>query len=139
MITVSFGAILLIIAGICFVYALVKGKLGPLWDAIHEMLCGADGRMSSKNCGYFMGAATLCVSFAKLNLALCRRIDQPNSNFDPTMVYIALLGFVAALVGGVVVASSAIQAKLQAKLQGTPDAATQNIGSVENLTQDGPK
>ena len=102
------------------------------------MLCGADGKPSSKNAGYFMGAAVLCWSYIKITLAIVRRIDSIKE-FDPTWVFVVLLSVIAGLVGIVVLGSSAIQAKLQAKLQGPPDGPLQTIEKVETLTQEGPK
>jgi hypothetical protein len=58
---------------------------------------------------------------------------------DPTTIFIVLVSAIASLVGAVVLGASAIQAKLQAKLQGPPGAPLQTIEKVENLSQEGPK
>jgi hypothetical protein len=84
-----------------------------------------------------MGAAALCWSFAKITLAVCRAID--NGQLDPTTIFIVQVSAIASLVGAVVLGASAIQAKLQAKLQGPPGAPLQTIEKVENLSQEGPK
>lgn len=131
-----FGALVAVIGGIYLVVAYSRGELKAFFAFAYELLSGADGKPSSKNCGYFMGAAVLCWGFAKMTLAICRRIDAPGSQFDPSMIYLVLLSAITALVGAVVVASSAIQAKLQAKLNAPPDAGTtQVIGDVGTLTQ----
>jgi hypothetical protein len=131
----NFGVLVGIFMGIVACIAYARGELGGFIAYLREMLNGADGKASSKNAGYFMGAAVLCWSYAKITLAIVRRIDSMKE-FDPTWVFVVLLSVIAGLVGVVVLGSSAIQAKLQAKLQGPADPPIQSIDKVENLTQE---
>ena len=138
----NFGAIVALVLGVFLIVAYGRGELKAFFTFLYEMFSGADGKPSSKNCGYFMGAGTLCWGFAKLTLAICRRVDAPLSTFDPTVVYLTLLSAITGLVGIVILGASAIQANLKAKLEGPvppPDPSTQSIGKVENLIQEGPK
>lgn len=135
----NFGALCAISLAIFACIAYWRGELGGLFVFAKDMLTGADGHASTKNAGYFMGAVVLCWSFSKITLATCRRIDAPVMPLDPTMIFCAELGVIATLVGVMYLGGTAIQAKLKAKLEGPPDGATQNIGNVETLTQDGPK
>lgn len=112
----------------CIAYA--RGELGAVISFGRELLEGADGKASSKNAGYFMGAAVLCWSYTKVTLAVCRRIDWIQT-FDPTWVFVILLSVIAGLVGVVVLGASAIQARLQARLQGSSDPSLPPLGKVE--------
>lgn len=112
----------------CIAYA--RGELGAVIAFGREMLEGADGKASSKNAGYFMGAAVLCWSYTKVTLAVCRRIDWIKE-FDPTWVFVILLSVIAGLVGVVVLGASAIQARLQAKLQGSAEPPTPTAPKAE--------
>lgn len=107
-----FGAIVASAFGIYLAIAYARGELKPLFLFAKEMLSGPDGRASTKNAGYFMGAATLCWSFVKVTLATCRRIDSAESPLDPTTVFITLLGVIASLVGVMYLGGKAIMAKV---------------------------
>jgi hypothetical protein len=137
MISQHFGVLFAIFAGIMLSISHYRGELKGLIEFGREMLCGADHQPSSKNAGYFMGAASLCWAFTKVTLAICRSIDL--GQLDPTTIFIVLVSAIAGLVGVVVLGASAIQARLQAKLQGPPDPPAQAISNVENLTQEAPK
>lgn len=126
----NFGALVGIFFGVVACIAYWRGELGAVIAFGREMLEGADGKASSKNAGYFMGAAVLCWSYAKITLAVVRRIDSIQ-DFDPTWVFVVLLSVIAGLVGVVVLGASAIQARLQAKLQGTPEPPNQPAPKAE--------
>lgn len=107
-----FGAIVASAFGIYLAIAYYRGELKPLLLFLKDMLSGPDGRASTKNTGYFIGTITLCWSFVKITLATCRRIDMPENNLDPTAVFMALLGVIATLVGGMYLGGKAIMAKV---------------------------
>lgn len=107
-----FGAIVGASLGIYLAVAYARGELKPLLMFAKDMLSGPDGRASTKNAGYFMGAVTLCWAFVRVTLATCRRIDSPQNPLDPTTVFITLLGVIATLVGAMYLGGKAIMAKV---------------------------
>jgi hypothetical protein len=108
-----FGALVAVALGIYLLIAYTRGELKELFAFAKEML-STDGHASTKNAGYFMGAATICWSFAKITLATCRRIDAPTAPLDPTAIFIAELGVIATLVGVMYLGGKALMAKFGA-------------------------
>ncbi len=108
-----FGILVAVALGIYLVICYARGELSALFTFIKDMLSGPDGRPSTKNAGYFMGAAVLCWSFAKITLATCRRIDHPVAPLDPTTIFIAELGVIATLVGVMYLGGKALMSKVQ--------------------------
>jgi hypothetical protein len=115
-----FGALVAVALGIYLVVAYTRGELKELFAFAKDML-STDGRASTKNAGYFMGAATICWSFAKITLATCRRIDSPVAPLDPTMIFCAELGVIATLVGVMYLGGKALMAKFGATPPPTED------------------
>lgn len=114
----NFGALCAISLAIFLCIGYWRGELDALFAFLKEMLCGPDGRASTKNVGYFLGAATLCWSFAKITLATCRRIDAANMPMDPTAVFCAELAVIATLVGAAYLGGKYFMAKGSEALTG---------------------
>jgi hypothetical protein len=114
----NFGSLCAIALAVFACIAYWRGELGDFFLFLKDMLCGPDGRPSTKNAGYFMGAAILCWSFSKVTLAVCRRIDAPLSTFDPTMIFLGELGVIATLVGVAYLGGKYFMAKGKAALEG---------------------
>lgn len=108
-----FGALVATAFGLYLLVAYVRGELREFFSFVRGMLCGPDGRPSTKNVGYFMGAATICWSFAKVTLATCRRIDAPTNPLDPSMIFVTELGVIATLVGVMYLGGKALMSKFQ--------------------------
>lgn len=102
----NFGALCAIALAIFLCIGYARGELDSLFTFLKQTLSTRkpDGTWepSTKNMGYFLGAATLCWSFVKVTLAVCRRIDQqttPPTALDPTWIFIVELAVIATLVG----------------------------------------
>lgn len=94
-----FGAFCAVALSAFLVSAYVRGEAPAFYKFLHELATDSrTGMASTKNVGYLSGLAVLCWSFAKVTLATCRRIDQVGG-LDPTTVFLAELGIIAALVG----------------------------------------
>jgi hypothetical protein len=110
-----FGALVAIALGIYLVVAYWRGELKDFFTFARQALSTrlADGTWipSTKSIGYFMGAATICWSFAKITLAVCRRIDAPKDPLDPTLIFVTELGVIATLVGVMYLGGKALAAK----------------------------
>jgi hypothetical protein len=91
-----FGAVVAIALGVYLIVAYSRGELKNLFAFLKEMLSDAGGHASTKSAGFFAGVATLCWSFAKVTLAVCRRID---TGADPNVIFVAELAVIATLVG----------------------------------------
>ena len=106
-----FGVLVASVLALYLVIAYTRGEVKPLFAFLREMLSGPDGRASTKRVGMAAGMATLCWSFAKITLAICRRIDSPVTPLDPTTIFIVELSVIAALAGVAYVFGKAIAAK----------------------------
>lgn len=122
-----FGALVASALAIYLVIAYTRGEVKPLFAFIREMLSGPDGKASTKRFGMIAGMATLCWSFAKITLAICRRIDSPTSPLDPTTIFVVELSVIAALAGVAYVFGKAIAARY---------GSVEGMDKVADLTKD---